>query len=122
MDTKDRLGVGRGHQIDDWIRAGGIVVASSERAARSIRSAFNRRRLAEGLTAWPTPRIFEWKTFIREQWDLLPSNGSMVMSILQEEWLWARIAAASKHSATVLHGARHRLANMAREAHELLCS
>ena len=122
METKDRLGVGRGHQIDDRIRAGGIVVASSERAARSIRSAFNRRRLAEGLTAWPTPRIFEWKTFIREQWDLLPSNGSMVMSILQEEWLWARIAAASKHSATVLHGARHRLANMAREAHELLCS
>ena len=95
MDTKDRLCVGRGHQIDDWIRAGGIIVASSERAARSIRSAFNRRRLADGFTAWPTPRIFEWKTFIRQQWDLLPSNGNMVMSILQEEWLPAHQRRAS---------------------------
>lgn len=113
---------GSGHYIDEWLRAGGVIVASSERTARAIRSAFTRRRLAEGHTAWLTPQIHEWRAFLRTQWDRLPSDGRMVMSIPQEESVWARIAAAGKLAATVLHGPRYRLANMAREAHELPCS
>lgn len=108
--------------IDQWLDAGGIVITSSDRAARSIRSLFNIRRLAEGLSAWPTPRILEWRAFVRSEWDAGPADGRIVMSATQEEWLWAQICAKSKHSSIILHGPRHRLARMAREAHELLCS
>jgi len=112
----------RGQRIDDWLAAGGVVLASNERLARSLRGLYNRRREGEGLTAWPTPRIFEWKSFVRQQWDQLFTDGRMILSPLQEEWLFARIMQSSSITAATLHGPRMRLASMAREAHELLCS
>ncbi len=99
-----------------------MVLASNERLARSLRGAFNRRRETEGLTAWPSPRISEWKAFVRAEWDAHFADGRMVLSPLQEEWLFARIALNSSVAAATLHGPRMRLASMAREAHELLCS
>ncbi len=122
MQTLDCPTARRGRRIDGWLSAGGIVIASSERVARSIRGSFNRRRQAEGLTAWPTPAIIEWRAFVRQEWDRRFSDERMIMSALQEEWLFGRIAERSKHAAAVLHGPRLRLAAMAREAHELLCS
>lgn len=109
-------------RIDDWLAAGGVVIASNERLARSLRGLFNRRRKAEGLTAWPTPEIFEWKSFVRSQWDGQYTDGRMVLSPVQEEWLFGRIAQNSAVTAATLHGPRMRLASMAREAHELLCA
>lgn len=109
-------------RIDAWLAAGGAVLASNERLARSLGGLFNRRRKAEGLTAWPTPQIFEWKSFVRAQWDGHFTDGRMVLSPVQEEWLFARIAQNSAVAAATLHGPRMRLASMAREAHELLCA
>lgn len=122
MLTHNSIIESHGQRIDDWLATGGAVLASNERLARSIRGGFNRRREAEGLTAWPTPRIFEWKAFAREQWDMHFTEGRMILSSLQEEWLFARIAQNSAVTAATLHGPRMRLASMAREAHELLCS
>jgi probable DNA repair protein len=122
MPTLDSPGLRRGRRIDDWFRAGGTVIASSERLARSLRGSFNRRRQAEGLTAWPTPVILEWRAFVRREWDKRFSDGRMILSALQEEWLFARIAEHTANAATVLHGPRLRLAAMARQAHDLLCS
>lgn len=122
MQTSISPGPSRGRRIDDWLRAGGILIASSERAARSIRGTYNRRRQAEGLTAWPTPAIHEYRSFLRQQWDRSFSDHRLVLSALQEEWLFGRIAESGQHAAAVLHGPRLRLAAMAREAHELLCN
>lgn len=122
MSAHNSIIEGRGQRIDDWLAASGVVLTSNERLARSLRGTFNRRRQADGLTAWPTPRIFEWKAFAREQWDMHFSDGRMVLSPLQEEWLLARIAQNSAVTAATLHGPRMRLASMAREAHELLCA
>jgi probable DNA repair protein len=122
MPTTETAAMLRGLRIDEWLRDGGVVVASSERTAHAIRGAYNRRRIKEGLSAWESPKIFEWKTFVRNEWDERLADHRMVLSAQQEDWVWARIAAESEQAATVLHGPRYRLASMAREAHDLLCS
>jgi len=108
--------------IDTWLRDGGIVVAASERAARSLTARFHRARRREGLTAWPSPRILDWQSFVRSAWDERVFDGRMVLSHLQEQSLWARIVAEAAPAAVALAGAADRLAALAMEAHHLLCA
>jgi len=108
-------------EIDAWLRDGGIVVTASERAARSLAAAFHRARRAEGLTAWPTPNIRDWHSFVRSVWDERAFDGRVVLSQLQEQSLWARIVAHAAPEAVQLAGAGDRLAALAMGAHLLLC-
>ena len=112
-------------EIDTWLRDGGIVVTASERAARSLALAFHRARRAEGLTAWPTPKIQDWQSFARAAWDERADerslDGRVVLSPLQEQSLWARIVAHAAPEAVQLAGAGDRLAALAMDAHHLLC-
>ena len=108
--------------IDALLRDGGIVVAASERAARSLAARFHRARRREGLTAWPSPRILDWQSFVRSAWDERVFDGRMVLSHLQEQSLWARIVAEAAPAAVALAGAADRLAALAMEAHHLLCA
>ena len=108
-------------EIDAWLRGGGIVVTASERAARSLAAAFHRARRAEGLTAWPTPDIQDWQSFVRSAWDERVGDGRVVLSPLQEQSLWARIVAHAAPEAVQLAGAGDRLAALAMDAHHLLC-
>jgi probable DNA repair protein len=109
-------------EIDAWLRGGGLVVTASERAARSIAAAFNRSRRAEGLTAWPASNIQDWQTFARNAWSERGSDGRVVLNGLQEQALWAGIVAAASPQAAQLAGARDRLADLAMEAHGLICA
>jgi probable DNA repair protein len=109
-------------EIDAWLRDGGLVVTASDRAARALVAAFHRVRLADGLTAWPAPNIFDWKSFVRTAWDQRATDARMVLNAAQEQALWVGIVAEHKTLATLLEGPRHRLAALAMEAHELLCS
>jgi probable DNA repair protein len=111
--------------IDAWLRGGGLVVTASDRAARALASAFHRARRTEGLTAWPAPNILDWKSFVRSAWEertLDKGDGRLLLNPVQEQSLWAAIAGTGRHMATLLEGPRHRLAALAMEAHELLCS
>jgi probable DNA repair protein len=111
--------------IDAWLRGGGIVVTASERAARSLALAFHRTRRAEGLTAWPTPKIQDWHSFARAAWDERVGENDLgdrvVLSPLQEQSLWARIVAHAAPEAVQLAGAGDRLAALAMSGHHLLC-
>src|SRR6202451_2652651 len=107
-------------EIYSWLHGVGLVVTASERAARSLTAAFHRARRAEGLTAWPEPRIQDWRTFARDAWDEHCIDGRVVLNPLQEQSLWATIVAASAPQATQIEGSRYRLARMAMEAHGLL--
>jgi probable DNA repair protein len=112
--------------MDAWLREGGLVIASSDRAARALASAFHRARRAEGLTAWPAPKIHDWRSFARAAWDerstYAATDGRLLLNSTQEQAIWADIAGAGQHMAAVLEGPRHRLAALAMEAHDLLCS
>ncbi|MGD0628514.1 MAG: PD-(D/E)XK nuclease family protein [Terracidiphilus sp.] len=116
------MGASAAVEIDAWLRQGGVVVTASERAARALGSAFHRARRAEGLTAWPAPGIQDWNSFVRSAWAAHTSDGRLVLNPTQEQSLWANLAAADGRMATLLEGPRYRLAALAMEAHELLCT
>jgi len=108
--------------MDAWLRQGGVVVTASERAARALASVFHRARQAEGLTAWTAPNIQDWNSFVRSAWAEHTSDGRLLLNRTQEQSLWANLAATEGRMATLLEGPRYRLAALAMEAHELLCS
>ena len=109
-------------EIDKWLREGGWVVTASDRAARALSDAFHRARQAEGLTAWAAPNIFDWKSFVRKAWEERGADARLLLNTTQESALWVEIAGEERALATLLEGPRHRLADLAMEAHELLCS
>jgi ATP-dependent helicase/nuclease subunit B len=112
-------------RIDAHLAAGGIVLASSERAARALTAAYHRARQNEGLSAWPAPDILHWESFIRaacnERAVSSSIGGRMVLNAQQEQSLWAEIAARHGGQAW-LSGPLHRIAALAMDAHRLLCS
>ena len=116
METTSAIG------IDAWLRKGGLVVTASERASRSLTARYHRARRAGGLTAWLTPNIHDWKTFVRTVWDERALDGRMVLNPLQEQALWAGIVAKAAPDAVQLAGAADRLATLAIDAHQLLCN
>ncbi|HLY40123.1 MAG TPA: PD-(D/E)XK nuclease family protein [Terracidiphilus sp.] len=110
-----------GAEIDEWLRAGGLVVAASDRAARALQLEFHQRRRAENLSAWASPSILDWASFVRTSWENRSVDGRMLLSAAQEQMVWADIIGREKHLATLLDGPRNRLAAMAVRAHELVC-
>jgi len=114
-------------ELDAWLREGGLVVTASERAARALTSAFHRARQAEGLAAWPTPKILDWKSFARAAWLERTScqdrgNDTRLLLNPRRKRLSGGHCRQRQSPATLLEGPRHRLAALAMEAHELLCS
>lgn len=109
-------------QIDEWLRVGGLAVTASDRAARAVSAAFHRARQGEGMKAWPAPKILDWKSFAREAWEQRRGDARLLLNQAQEQNLWLEIAGKERSMATVLEGPRHRLADLAMEAHELVCS
>ncbi len=109
-------------EVDAWLRGGGVVVAASDRAARAVRAAYHHARRAEGLSAWAAPEVLDWQSFARREWEKRTTDGRLVLNGKQEQSLWAQIIAESGHTEGWLDGPRRRLADLAVEAHELLCA
>ncbi|MFY9852282.1 MAG: PD-(D/E)XK nuclease family protein [Terracidiphilus sp.] len=110
-----------GVESDAWLREGGLVVTASERATRAVAAACHRARQAEGLAAWPTPKILDWRSFARAAWLERATDARLLLNPAQEKALWVDIAGKHASPATLLEGPRHRLAALAMDAHELLC-
>jgi ATP-dependent helicase/nuclease subunit B len=109
-------------EIDAWLREGGLVITSSERSARAVSSRYHRARQIEGLKAWSAPNIQDWNSFVRSAWMDRSLNGKLILNRTQEQSLWADLAQADGRGATLLEEPRYRLAELAQEAHQLLCS
>src|SRR5580658_10484988 len=108
--------------IDRWIADGGIVVAASDRAARAAHMAYNRRRRAEGASAWPAPPIQSWPSFISAAWEQYARDERMPLNPAQEQELWAEIIGRERRLVTALEAPRRRMARLAIDAHSLLSS
>lgn len=111
-----------GAQVDAWLRNGGIVVAASERAARALTADYHRHQRAEGLSAWQAPNIHAWSGFANTAWGARVNDGRMLLNSAQEQLVWAEIIAGEEHLSTALEAPRQRIAAIAVEAHERLCS
>ncbi|HXR40450.1 MAG TPA: PD-(D/E)XK nuclease family protein [Terracidiphilus sp.] len=109
-------------EMDAWLRQGGRVVTASERAARALATTYHRARLAEGLAAWNAPNIQDWNSFVRTAWAARSVDGRLLLNPAQEQSVWAGIAASDGPPGALLEGPRFRLASLAMEAHQLLCT
>jgi probable DNA repair protein len=109
-------------EIDAWLREGGQVVTASDRAARAVAGDFHRARQAEGLAVWHAPNILDWRSFVQSTWRLRAHDARLLLNSAQEEALWVEIVGQDRSLPTLLEGPRHRLAALAMQAHELLCS
>jgi probable DNA repair protein len=115
-----REGSQDGASIRQWIEQGGVVVTASDRAARALTASYHRDRLAEGLSAWPTPQILDWRSFVQSAFEERSCNGRLLLNAAQEQALWAEIAAHRGQLAALLEGPLHSVARLAMEAHRLL--
>jgi ATP-dependent helicase/nuclease subunit B len=111
-----------GAAIDACLHQGGWVVTASDRAARALQLAFHQRRRDEGLQAWPTPAILDWSGFIRHLWRERIADDRLLLNPVQETALWTDILTHEQHILTLLVPSRVRLARLASQAHDLLCS
>jgi ATP-dependent helicase/nuclease subunit B len=109
-------------EIGAHLRGGGAVVAASDRAARAIRSSFDRTRRAEGLEAWATPAISSWSAFVHQIWQDQSDGSLLALTQIQERSLWEQVIATSGHPVSLLEPSRRRVAAMAMRSHALLCS
>jgi ATP-dependent helicase/nuclease subunit B len=107
-------------RIDAWLAAGDTVLAANERAARAAASAHHAARQAEGRTAWITPAIFAWDSWVRDRWLERNRSGQVLLNSLQEQALWAQVIGKSPLVEGLLHPLR--LASAAQEAYRLLCT
>ena len=123
MGAKQEAAPSTDHELTAWLLAGGLVVTASERAVRSLTTAYHRARRAEGLSAWPAPAIYDWQTFLRNTWKVRANDDPrLLLDFIQEQSLWASIVGSDRHMATLLEGPRNRMANLAMQALQLLCS
>lgn len=116
------MGTQSGSDLDAWLREGGVVVASSDRAARAMQTGFHRRRRDEGLSTWPSPEITDWGVFVANAWQEVAPDSRLLLGHAQEQQIWSEIIHSDQHLPTALPAAVRRLAAMAMDAHDLLCA
>lgn len=107
-------------EITAWLKAGGLAVAASERAARALTAAYDSARREQGLSAWPSANIQDWRSFVSSAWAERGGDDRMVMSSFQEQALWAEISGAEGRGTALLEGPRRQMAALAMDAHSLL--
>jgi len=110
----------RRERVDAWLSKGGLVLASTERAAQAVAAAFHAARRAEDLLAWLTPAIFAWDAWVRDRWLEQNSTGLMLLNPLQEQRLWAQVIQRRPAVEGILD--TNRLAASAMQAYRLLWS
>lgn len=104
------------------LATGGVVVASSPRAARALRRLHARRQRERGLTAWRSPAIFYWEAWLQELWRQRVRGGDetrLVLSSLQEHHLWARLIRQEVEERSLV--STDGIAELVQQGYELLC-
>jgi ATP-dependent helicase/nuclease subunit B len=119
MDGEDLLPL----KIAQALDRGATVVTGNQRAARTLRVAFDRRNHALGLNSWQPPAVVAWDTWITRLWRGLLFDGKtskLLLNRSQEHAVWRRILTADAE----LHSLQtpDALAEMATDAWSLLSS
>jgi ATP-dependent helicase/nuclease subunit B len=109
----------RNARVETWLASGGLVLTTTDRAARSVAAGFHDLQQAAGREAWSTPAIVSWDSWVREQWLQRNFHGLLLMNALQEQSLWSRVIRESRAGTGLLHP--DQLASAAQRAYSLLC-
>ena len=110
-------------EMADLLGRGGTIVTGNQRAARTLRLAFDRQSLAGGRSAWQPPLVFAWDTWVATLYRQLLLDGHasrVVLNRSQELHLWQSIISADPQWKS-LHTSKS-LADLAASAWQLLCA
>ena len=108
-------------EILDYLANGGLVVAANPRASRVLRRAYANSQLAKSINAWHSPGVTDWSSFLSGFWQqrvFTVPNPPILLSPLQESWLWQRILKAQPETKSVAE--IEPLAKLAERAYLLL--
>lgn len=104
------------------LAAGGLVVASSARAARALRNLYAEEQRDRGLAAWRSPAIVDWEGWLESLWQQRLRSGDetrLLLTSLQEHELWVRLIRPEIEARTLI--SIDGVAELARQAYALLC-
>lgn len=102
--------------LDSLVR-GTAVVLPNQRAARTLRRAFDDRQVAAGMRAWEAPAILSWTDWTRSLWSGLSLAGEdprLLLNAAQEHSLWREVVESSTARRSL--SSPDALAEMARSA------
>lgn len=107
--------------IASTIEAGGVVVASSARAARELRRLHAERQRGRGLEVWPSPQIVDWAGWLDDLWRVELRAGResrLLLTALQEHHLWVETVRPAIEGRRLISTAG--VADLAQQAYALL--
>ncbi|MCL2659935.1 MAG: PD-(D/E)XK nuclease family protein [Acidobacteriaceae bacterium] len=107
--------------LAERLERGAAVITGNQRAARTLRRAYDHWCHALGLSAWRPPVILAWETWIAALWRQAVLDGhatQLLLTATQEHAIWREILLAGEWKS--LRNADS-LAAMASEAWSLLC-
>jgi ATP-dependent helicase/nuclease subunit B len=90
-------------QIQQALARGWTVLTANQRAARTLRRAFDRDQRTLRLANWQPPPILAWDTWTATLWRRLLLEGhatALLLNPTQEHTLWCAIIDADRHADT----------------------
>ena len=84
-------------QVVEALARGWLVVTANQRAARTLRRAFELRQRAEGRTSWEPPQILAWESWLASLYRQMIFEGKATDFVLngsQEHTLWRDIVSS----------------------------
>src|ERR1700733_11700119 len=81
-------------EIQQALARGATVLTANQRAARTLRRAFDLDQRASGLAHWQPPPILAWDTWLANLWHRLLLDGhasELLLNSTQEHTLWRAI-------------------------------
>lgn len=110
-------------RISTVLEAGGIVLASSPRAARFLRRLHGAAQQERGLRAWRAPEIFHWDGWLERLWQQRLRSGDesrLLLSNIQEHRIWVRLVTPAIEGQGLI--SIDGIAELAQEAYARLCA
>ncbi|MBS1799139.1 MAG: PD-(D/E)XK nuclease family protein [Acidobacteria bacterium] len=121
MDLKP-LDVELPRAVSDALDHGAIVVTGNQRAARTLRRAFDRRNKLASLKLWQPAEVLAWDSWTADLWHRLLLDGNadeLLLSRTQEHAIWCSIIANDSENRSHLRSVDS-LAELAADAWHLL--
>ncbi len=91
-------------QIIEALERGQTVLTANQRAARTLRHAFDLHQRLLGNKYWEPPSILAWDSWLYSQWEKLLMGGrasELLLSPMQEQTIWRAVIKADPETASL---------------------
>lgn len=108
--------------ISDALEGGATVLTPNQRAAASVRTAYDEQQRSHGVALWTAPAVLSLETWLSSVWRrqlLRGADSRILLSSLQQQVLWQEIITSDPALDSL--ASSHSLAEMAARAWTLLC-